>query len=96
MPHVPQVLLRWNVQRGVAVLPKASSQSHMVDNIQGLWEWQLTYEQKVRRVHRAQKQVTMFTGDLHANTSVPLLQARLDALDQGKRFVNPEWHDFED
>jgi diketogulonate reductase-like aldo/keto reductase len=63
-----QVLLRWNVQRGVAVLPKASSQSHMLDNIQGLWEWQLTYEQK----------------------------ARLDALDQGKRFVNPEWHDFED
>lgn len=59
-----QVLLRWNVQRGVAVLPKASSQSHMLDNIQGLWEWQLTYEQKVRRVQRAQEQMTMFMGDL--------------------------------
>jgi diketogulonate reductase-like aldo/keto reductase len=50
MMHLPQVLLRWNVQRGVAVLPKASSQSHMLDNIQGLWEWQLTYEQKARHV----------------------------------------------
>lgn len=41
------MLLRWNVQRGVAVLPKASSQSHMVDNIEGLFEWRLTYDQKV-------------------------------------------------
>jgi diketogulonate reductase-like aldo/keto reductase len=45
--HLLQVLLRWNVQRGVAVLPKASSQSHVVDNIRGLLEWSLTYEQKV-------------------------------------------------
>ena len=39
---------------------------------------------------------TLSVSDLHSATSVCLLQARLDALDQGKRFVNPEWHDFED
>lgn len=97
MMRLPQVLLRWNVQRGVAVLPKASSQSHMLDNIQGLWEWQLTYEQKVHCVNRALNQFDALSmSDLHSTTSVSLLQARLDALDQGKRFVNPEWHDFED
>ena len=44
-----QVLLRWNVQRGVAVLPKASSPAHVADNIEGLFDWRLTYDQKVRR-----------------------------------------------
>lgn len=44
----PQVLLKWNVQRGVAVIPKASSPDHMRSNIEGLFEWRLSYEQKVR------------------------------------------------
>ena len=43
-----QVLLRWNVQRGVAVIPKASSPEHMRANIEGLFDWRLSYDQKVR------------------------------------------------
>lgn len=29
-----QVLLRWNMQRGVPVIPKASNPDHIADNIQ--------------------------------------------------------------
>ena len=43
-----QVLLRWNVQRGVAVIPKASSPEHMRANIEGLFDWRLSYNQKVQ------------------------------------------------
>lgn len=53
-----QVLLRWNVQRGVAVLPKASSQDHMVDNIKCLFDWRLTYDQKVCGIPKFQFLVT--------------------------------------
>lgn len=48
--RLPQVLLKWNVQRGVPVIPKASSLDHMRSNIEGLFEWRLSYEQKVRRL----------------------------------------------
>ncbi len=41
-----QVLLRWNVQRGVAVIPKAGSQPHVEENIAGLFEWRLSWDQK--------------------------------------------------
>ena len=42
-----QVLLKWNVQRGVAVLPKANSEAHCRENIDGLFDWRLTWDQKV-------------------------------------------------
>ena len=41
-----QVLLRWNVQRGVAVIPKAGSEPHVKENIDGLFEWRLSWDQK--------------------------------------------------
>lgn len=44
---VPQVLLRWNVQRGVPVIPKAGSEPHLRSNIEGLFGWRLTQEQQV-------------------------------------------------
>ena len=44
------MLLKWNVQRGVPVIPKASSPEHMQSNIEGLFDWRLTYDQKVRRL----------------------------------------------
>ena len=47
-----QVLLKWNTQRGVPVIPKASSPAHMISNLKGLFEWRLTYEQKVRHLLR--------------------------------------------
>lgn len=41
-----QVLLKWNVQRGVPVIPKATSPSHLSENFQGMFEWKLTWDQK--------------------------------------------------
>jgi alcohol dehydrogenase (NADP+) len=41
-----QVLLKWNLQRGIAVIPKASGESHLRDNIEGMWDWKLTWDQK--------------------------------------------------
>ena len=46
-PDEVQVVLRWNLQRGVAVLPKASSAAHVRENIAGLFDWRLSYNQKV-------------------------------------------------
>ena len=44
--HV-QVLLRWNMQRGVPVIPKSGSAEHLKENIEGAFDWQLSQEQKV-------------------------------------------------
>ena len=41
-----QVLLKWNVQRGVAVIPKATGEAHLRDNLEGLFDWKLTWDQK--------------------------------------------------
>lgn len=43
---VLQVLLRWNMQRGVPVLPKASSVQHLKDNIEGAFDWVLSTQHK--------------------------------------------------
>lgn len=40
-----QVALRWNVQRGVAVIPKASSEKHLRDNA-NIFSFELDYQQK--------------------------------------------------
>jgi diketogulonate reductase-like aldo/keto reductase len=63
-----QVLLRWNVQRGVPVIPKASSKPHIEENFSGLFDWRLTWDQK----------------------------SALDAIDCGKRFIDPSFHEWED
>ena len=42
-----QVLLKWNLQRGVVVIPKASSEGHLRENLEGMFKWKLTNEQKV-------------------------------------------------
>ena len=41
-----QVLLKWNTQRGVVVIPKASSAAHLRDNWEGHFDWRLTTVQK--------------------------------------------------
>lgn len=41
-----QVLLKWNMQRGVAVIPKASSEEHLRSNIEGMLDWKLSNEHK--------------------------------------------------
>lgn len=46
-PLSSQVLLRWNVQRGVGVIPKAGSAGHVRENAD-IFSFSLTYAQKVR------------------------------------------------
>lgn len=41
-----QVLLKWNIQRGVPVIPKASSPAHQADNFTGIYDWRLGSEHK--------------------------------------------------
>lgn len=138
-----QVLLKWNVQRGVAVIPKAGSEPHLRENIEGLFSWSLTWDQKVGLVRQAElcKGVRYAVagrrhcpctplqpcsgsrgraadrgGNAHTSpwppcwflTRPPLLpllvppllicrlQAKLDAIDCGKRFVDNAWHTWED
>jgi diketogulonate reductase-like aldo/keto reductase len=43
----PQVLLRWNIQHGVAVIPKADSPEHQRSNLD-IFDWKLTDEQMSR------------------------------------------------
>jgi len=43
-----QVLLKWNLQRGVAVIPRSQSEKNIKANIDGAFSWELTPEQKVR------------------------------------------------
>ena len=43
-----QVLLKWNIQRGVVVIPKASSEAHLKENISGCFDWKLSNDHKVR------------------------------------------------
>lgn len=45
-----QVLLKWNMQRGVPVIPKATSRDHLAENFVGMSDWRLTNEQKVRHM----------------------------------------------
>lgn len=48
-----QVLLRWNVQRGVGVIPKAGSAGHVRENAD-IFSFSLSYTQKVdKRVGEA-------------------------------------------
>ncbi|KAL6772274.1 hypothetical protein ACKKBG_A29595 [Auxenochlorella protothecoides x Auxenochlorella symbiontica] len=62
-----QVLLRWNVDRGVAVIPKAGSLNHVKENL-----------------------------DLFSFSLSPAQQKKLDALENGKRFVSTSWHSFDE
>ena len=43
-----QVLLRWNVQRGVPVIPRSNTPANIEGNAKGLFDWALTESQKVR------------------------------------------------
>lgn len=45
---VSQVLLKWSMQRGVPVIPKATSREHLAENFADMFNWRLTNEQKVR------------------------------------------------
>jgi len=40
-----QVLLRWNLDRGVAVIPKSTSAAHLADNV-AVFGWSLGHKDK--------------------------------------------------
>eukprot|EP00882_Tetradesmus_deserticola_P031411 GHRQ01035517.1.p2 GENE.GHRQ01035517.1~~GHRQ01035517.1.p2 ORF type:complete len:106 (-),score=34.13 GHRQ01035517.1:53-370(-) len=42
-----QVLLKYNMQRGVVVIPKASSPEHLAENLRDMFSWRLNNQQKV-------------------------------------------------
>lgn len=42
-----QVLLKYNMQRGVVVIPKATSHKHLAENFVGMFDWRLSNQQKV-------------------------------------------------
>lgn len=64
-----QVVLRWNIQRGIPVVLDLSREpSALSCPAASLFDWALTYEQK----------------------------ALLDALETGKRVLDPEWHTWHD
>eukprot|EP00775_Hariotina_reticulata_P007634 gene7634-7836_t len=44
---VAQVLLKYNMQRGVPVIPKATSEEHLAENIADMFNWRLSNQQKV-------------------------------------------------
>jgi hypothetical protein len=46
-PVAAQVLLRYNMQRGVPVIPKASSQPHLQENFDHAFDWRLSNADKV-------------------------------------------------
>eukprot|EP00877_Chromochloris_zofingiensis_P000424 jgi/Chrzof1/10382/Cz04g39250.t1 len=43
---VTQVLLKYNLQRGVPVIPKASFRKHLEENLVGMFDWKLSNQQK--------------------------------------------------
>jgi diketogulonate reductase-like aldo/keto reductase len=47
---VLQVLLKWNTQRGVPVIPKATSREHLAENFVGMTDWRLSNAQKVSQM----------------------------------------------
>lgn len=43
-----QVLLRWNIQRGVPVIPRSNTPANIRANAEGLFDWRLSEAQKVQ------------------------------------------------
>ncbi|KXZ51511.1 hypothetical protein GPECTOR_12g474 [Gonium pectorale] len=41
-----QLLLKWNIQRGVPIIAKSSSPDRLAENLSGMYDWKLSYEHK--------------------------------------------------
>lgn len=61
-----QVLLKYNMQRGVPVIPKASSPAHLAENIADMTSWRLSNQQKVRPAAAASRHARASAHDLAA------------------------------
>ena len=48
-----QIILKWNTQRGVVVIPKAQKLHHAREILDGFFSWTLSNEQKVRSLRAA-------------------------------------------
>jgi diketogulonate reductase-like aldo/keto reductase len=67
-----QVLLKWNMQRGVPVIPKATSRDHLAENFVDMFNWRLTNQQKVRGRREQQRH-----GASQSSTVTPTLDQLL-------------------
>ncbi|EFJ45425.1 hypothetical protein VOLCADRAFT_94271 [Volvox carteri f. nagariensis] len=41
-----QVLIKWNIQRGVPVVAKTANTDRLAENLVGMYDWKLSYDQK--------------------------------------------------
>ena len=42
-----QVVLKWNIQRGVAVIPRSETPANIRSNMEGMFDWNLPHDVKV-------------------------------------------------
>ena len=56
-----QVGLRWLIQKGLAAIPKASSEAHLAANLD-LFDWELTGDE-MQRIDSIEKQQRLFNWD---------------------------------
>jgi len=73
-----QVLLKWNMQRGVPVIPKATSREHLAENFADMFNWRLTNQHKVRGL--------LYTTGWHPSThhNIPMSVVLISATQQSQ------------
>ena len=60
-----QVCLRWNIDRGVGVIPESGSLEHIKENITGIYDWKLPADLKVSHVSNPRFCVFCICQGLH-------------------------------
>ena len=50
-----QVCLRWNIDRGVGVIPESGSAEHIKENIDGIYDWKLAADLKVNATCQSER-----------------------------------------
>lgn len=81
-----QVVLRWNIERGVSIVPKAVQLPHLLENA-AIFDFQLTSEQ-VSNLFRTSIPHRMNCRYHYAIVSIPQV-SRISALNTGARFNDP-------
>lgn len=70
-----QTALRWNLQRGAAVIPKAASREHMKENFQ-IWNFSLT-EEEMKRISTLDKGRTEVEDPTAAESAISANQWKI-------------------
>ena len=67
-----QVALKWNIQRGVAVIPRSETPENIRSNIEGMFEWNLPHDVKVS--HPRMSHISSWAPSGHRNFNGAYLQ----------------------